>query len=59
MQKIERVGILDAGFQQVPLVQNFWNFYNIVMEHQWFKISAEMQKIISIKIFPKNIHFTT
>ena len=29
--KIDRVGSLDAGFQQVPPVQNFRNFYNIVI----------------------------
>ena len=27
-------GSLDAAFQQVPLVQNFWNIHNTVMEHQ-------------------------
>ena len=32
--KINKVGSLDAGFQLVPLVQNFWNFLNIVTEHQ-------------------------
>ena len=32
--KIDSVGSLDAGFQLVPLVLNFWNFYIIVMEHQ-------------------------
>ena len=36
--KINRVGTLDAGFQHVPIVQNVWNFHNIVMEHQSFKI---------------------
>ena len=25
--KIDMVGILDAGFQQNPLVQKFWKFY--------------------------------
>ena len=34
--KIDRVGSLNEDFQQVPLVQTFWNFPNIVMEHQWF-----------------------
>ena len=32
--QFDRLGCLDAGFQQVPLVQNFWNIDNIVMEHQ-------------------------
>ena len=32
--KNDRVGSLDAGFQQVPLIEIFWNFHNIVMEHQ-------------------------
>ena len=44
MQKVDRVGSLDAGFQQVPLVQNFWNFHNILMEHQSFKISEKTHK---------------
>ena len=28
------VGNLEADFQQVWLVQFFWNFHNIVMKHQ-------------------------
>ena len=32
--KYDRVSSLDARFQQVQLVKNFWNFHNIVMEHQ-------------------------
>ena len=32
--KIDRVGNVDASFQQVPLVQNFWIFHNTVMKHQ-------------------------
>ena len=32
--KNDRVGSLDADFQQVPLVQIFWNFHSIVIEHQ-------------------------
>ena len=43
-KKIDRVGSLDAGFQQVQLAQNFWNLHDIFMEHQWFKISEEKQK---------------
>ena len=31
---MDRVDSLDADFQQLPLVQNFWNFHNIVMEQQ-------------------------
>ena len=42
--KIDRVASLDASFQQVPLLQNFWNFHNIVMKQQSFKISKEMWK---------------
>ena len=32
--EIGRVGNLEAGFQQVLFVQNFWKFHNIVMEYQ-------------------------
>ena len=32
--EICRVGNLEADFQQVPLVQIFWNFHNIIMKHQ-------------------------
>ena len=32
--EIDRVGKFEAGFQQVSLVQNFWNFHSIVMEQQ-------------------------
>ena len=42
--KIDRVDTFDADFQQVPLVQNFWNFPNIVMDHQWFKIRNKKSK---------------
>ena len=42
--KIDRVGSLDAGFQQVPLVQNSWNFHNIVLEHPSFKIWKKQKK---------------
>ena len=28
--EIGRVGKPEAGFQQVPLVKNFWNIHNIV-----------------------------
>ena len=44
--KIDRVGNLDVGFQQVTLAQNFLNFHNIVIEHQLFKINEEKQKNI-------------
>ena len=30
----DRLGKLEAGFQQIRLVQNFQNLYNIVIEHQ-------------------------
>ena len=30
--KIDREGSLDAGFQQLPFVQNVWTFHNIIME---------------------------
>ena len=32
--EIGREGKLETGFQQILLVQNFWNFHNIVMEYQ-------------------------
>ena len=31
--KIDMVGSLDIGFQQVPLVQNFWNIHSNVMDN--------------------------
>ena len=33
MEKIDSVVSLDTDFEQVSLVQTFWNFHNIVMEH--------------------------
>ena len=30
--KIDRVGSLGAVFHERPLVQNFWNVHNIIME---------------------------
>ena len=39
--EICRVDNLEADFQQVPLVQFFWNFHNIVVKHQLFKFSKE------------------
>ena len=54
---IDRVGSLDAGFQQVPLVQKFWNFHYMVIEHRFFKISEEKQNIFPEFFFPK-IQFT-
>ena len=42
--KIDRVGNLNAGFQQVSLVQTFWNFHFIVMEYHYFKICEEKWK---------------
>ena len=32
--EIRRVGNFEADFQQVLLVQFFWNFHNIVVKHQ-------------------------
>ena len=32
--EIGGVGKLEAGFQQVSFVQIFWNFHEIVMNHQ-------------------------
>ena len=55
--KLERVDRLAANFQQAPLVQNFWNFHNIVIEHQKIKISEEKEKLFFNKKNPK-IKFT-
>ena len=40
--EIGSVGNLEVDFQQVPLVQIFWNFHIIITKHQSFKISWEM-----------------
>ena len=32
--KICMIGNLEEDFQQVPLVQFFWNFHNIIVKHQ-------------------------
>ena len=32
--EIGKVRKLEEGFKPVLLVQNFWNFHNIVKEHQ-------------------------
>ena len=53
-KKIDWVGSLDACFQQVPLVQFFSNFHNIVMEHKLFK----KQNMFFNKDFPNEIPFT-
>ena len=42
----DRVYGLDVGFQQVLLVQSFWNFHYIVKKHQSFKIIEEKQNDI-------------
>ena len=55
--EIGRVGKLEAGFQQVPIVQNFCNFH-IVMVHHGFKIHKEKQKMFSNKTI-LTIKFTT
>ena len=39
--EICRVGNLEADFQQVRLVQFFWNFHNIIVKLQKFKFSKE------------------
>ena len=51
-----KISKVDAGFQQVPLLQNFWNVNNIVMEHQLFKITEEKQNTFSNIIFFPEIH---
>ena len=35
------VGNLEADFQQVSLVQFFWNFHSIVVKHQQLKFSKQ------------------
>ena len=40
---------LEAGFQQVPIVQNFCNFHNIVIIRQYFKVHKEKPKMFSNK----------
>ena len=52
--EISMVGTLKADYQQVPLVQNYLIFYNIVIEHQLFKINEEKHKIIYNK-FSRNL----
>ena len=39
--EICRAGNLEPDFQQVSLVQIFWNFHSIVVKHQSFKFSKE------------------
>ena len=39
--EICRVGNLKAHFQQIPLVHFFWNFHNIAVKHQYFKVSEK------------------
>ena len=48
--KLDRVGNLYAGFWQVPLVQNFWKFHSIVIEHHLLKIRQEKQKQKCFKV---------
>ena len=33
-ENLDRLGSFDEGFQQVPLVQNFWKLHNIVTKMQ-------------------------
>ena len=39
--EIDRVGKLAANFKQVPFVQSFWNFYNVVVKTAVIKIVNE------------------
>ena len=56
--EICRVGNLEADFQQVSLVQFFWNFHNIVVKHHYFSNSAKKSKKYLLRQkFQKN-HFT-
>ena len=55
--KIDRVGSLDADFQQIPLLQTFWNFQNTVMEHQSFNIIEEKQKIFLVKTSKNPVYY--
>ena len=32
--KIDRVGRLEAGFEHVSIVQDLWNFHNIIVKDQ-------------------------
>ena len=42
--KYTNIYSLDADFQQVPLVQNFWKFHNIVTEDELFKSVKKSKK---------------
>ena len=33
-KKIDKIGSLDAGIEQIPLVETFCDFHNIVTEHK-------------------------
>ena len=63
--KLGRVGRLDAGLQQDPLVQTFWNIHNMDIKHQlesvtkskkYFYIFNKKQKNNNNN--KKNIQFT-
>ena len=54
--EIYRVGNLETKFQQVPLVQFFWIYYNIVVKHQQFQFTKEKKKILGKN--KKKSHFT-
>ena len=45
MQKSSRVDKLEADFQQVPLVQFFWNFYNIVVICETLLTHIQQRKV--------------
>ena len=40
-EEICRVSNLEADFQQVLLIQFFWNFHNNAVKHQQFKFCKE------------------
>ena len=49
------VGNLEADFQQVALIQLFWNFHNIVVKKK--KNQIQQRKVKNIFLEKKN-HFT-
>ena len=48
--EICRVGNLEADVQKVLRVQFIWNFHNIVVKHQKFKLSEEKYNHFNIEI---------
>ena len=53
--EICKVGSLEADFQQVPLVQFFWNFYNIFLWNSYYSNSAKKGKTIFLDENSKKI----